>query len=79
VASLTRGRPHNAHTTAKINKVKDRTLIFCVVRISISLAILCEICIQIGYFFLRVMQEKQKWVVFSKHGVHYFNITFAKQ
>jgi len=50
--------------------LKKITDYFYVVRISISLAILCEICIQIGYFFCRSYARKQKWVFFSEHNVH---------
>jgi len=56
---------------------------FCTARISISVAILSEILIQIGYF-LRSYARKQKWVFFSDHSVvcNYFflilNAAFAK-
>jgi len=36
----------------------------------LELAILTEIFIQIGYFFLRVMQENKSGCFFSEHSVH---------
>jgi len=39
------------------------------IKISISLAILSESFIQIGYFFLRVMQENISGYFFSEHSV----------
>jgi len=44
------------------------TCYFYAVRISILLAILSEIFVQIGYFFLRDMKE-HKWLCFSEHSV----------
>jgi len=40
--------------------------------ISISLAILSEIFIQIGYFFYELYTRKQKLVFFSEHCVYLF-------
>jgi len=46
-------------------------------RISISLAILSEIFIEIGYFFSRVMQEN-KSVCFFLNTVYIYNIVLKK-
>jgi len=46
------------------------TSYFCVVRISISLAILCETFVQIGYLFSKSYARTEKWVFFSEHSVY---------
>ena len=47
---------------------KKNTNYFYAVRISISVAILSEIFIQIGYFS-KSYARKQKWMFFSEHSV----------
>jgi len=54
---------------------KKNTNYFCAARISISLAILSEIFVQIGYFS-KSYARKQKWAFFSEHGVHTTNTLY---
>jgi len=72
------GRPHNAHPTAKINKVKDLAMIFCLASLPHQDFIFCQKHLKQAFFYVVFFHSLPFYEMFIVDGQsHCCNNTFT--